>query len=171
MRRLLALVTLALAALLFAGCSQEMGTVGYIGGQRVSEAEVDRAAAGFAPYGFDRNDVTQFVVMAKAAQVILAQKGLTPDVSQRAAAEAVPEIALLLRDPATRDVALGVIDFGSLENQLQPHGLALAVADNVRLDPRYGQFAAAPNAQGQLVYQLTGLSGATTGGLSVPATR
>ncbi len=172
MRRLFALVTLALAALLFAGCSHDIGTVGYIGGQRVSEAEVDRVADAFAPHGYTRDQVTLFVVEAKAAQAILAAKGMSPDYAQRAEAATYPAIAELLDDPRTREVTLGVLDFGSLGDQMQQHGLALAVADTVELNPRYGKFTAVVDpASGALRYTITGLTGDDTGALSTVAAK
>ena len=172
MRRLLALVTLVLTALVVTGGAQPVGTVGYVGGERISEAEVDRAAAAFAPYGFARDNVTLFVVEARVARHVMATKGLAADTDARLRAASIPEVKRILDDVATREVMLGVIDFLALETQLEPHGLAIAIADSVVLDPRYGELGAVVDpASGGLSYVLTGQTGTGPGALSTTSPR
>ncbi|HOB04345.1 MAG TPA: hypothetical protein PKM36_03620 [Propionibacteriaceae bacterium] len=171
MRRLLALCSVVLALLTFTACAQPIGTVGYIGGQRLSEADVDKAAAAFAKHGYDRDDTMLFVIEARAARAIMAAKGIASNPTTASAAAEVPQIAALLDDPGTRDIALGVLDFGDVESRLEGHGMAVALADMVQLDPRYGRLQAVTDASGRTSYTLTGLSGAEPGALSTTAPR
>jgi hypothetical protein len=170
MRRLLSLVSVTLVFLL-AACAQQIGTVGYVGGTRISEAEVDRAAAAFAPYGFERERVVLFVVEARAAEEIMRQKGLQPNAAVREAAATSPEIRQLLDDPATRGTVLGVLDFAALSETLSRQGLAIAVADTVKLDPRYGELRESANSMPDaVIYELSGLAGQSSS-LSTTAPR
>jgi hypothetical protein len=119
------------------GCAQPVGTVGYVGGERISEAEVDRAAAAFAPYGFARDNVTLFVVEARVARHVMATKGLAADTDARLRAASIPEVKRILDDVATREVMLGVIDFLALETQLTASPSPRRLG---RADPRYGRW-------------------------------
>jgi hypothetical protein len=138
-------------ALLLTGCaSGNPNTAAVVAGTTITQSQVDAAAPVIAPMLGDNgaqlapSAVVNVMVQGVVCDEVAKQLGITISDAQREQAFAAESITTLASDPATRPVAIALIDQSIIRSQVGSDEFAQASQKvAVTLNPRYGTWSAA----------------------------
>ena len=135
----------AAAVLALAGCADaEPNVVAYVGNDRVTQAQFDRAVTGVTStlqegQQVSRDAVVNALIHGVLAEQIAADKKVQVTDSQRDEFLQSTDLAVLLGNPDAREVAYDIADQQLVSNKVGAEAYVAAVRDRpVTLNPRFG---------------------------------
>ena len=135
----------AVAVLALAGCADaEPAVVAYVGDERITQSQFDRAVTGVSStlqegQQVSRDAVVNAMVHGVLAEQIAAQRNLTITDAQRDAFLRTTDLAVLLDDPDARALAYDVADQQLVSEKVGAQAYITAVREQpVTLNPRFG---------------------------------
>jgi hypothetical protein len=157
----------AAAVLALAGCANaEPGVVAYVGNDRITQGQFDRAVSGVTStlqegQQVSRDAVVNAMIHGLLAEQIAADRNVTVTDAQRDEFLQTTHLAVLLNDPDARQLAYDVADQQLVSDRVGAQAYVAAVQDSpVTLNPRFGVL----DPQQKLI-----TSAEQTGSLSQPA--
>ena len=144
-RRLGGGVASAAAVIALAGCANaEPSVVAYVGKDRITQAQFDRAVTGVTAtlqqgQQVSRDAVVNALIHGELAEQIAAEKKVQVTDSQREEFLQTTDLAVLLGNPDAREVAYDIADQQLVSTKVGAQAYVAAVRDSsVTLNPRFG---------------------------------
>jgi SurA N-terminal domain len=144
-RRRLAAGLAAAAVLVLAGCADaEPSVVAYVGNDRITQSQFDRAIAGVSTtlqegQQVSRDAVVNALIHGALAEQIAATRNIEVTDAQRDEFLESTDLAVLLDNPDARDLAYDVADQQLVSDRVGAEAYVTAVRDSsVTLNPRFG---------------------------------
>ena len=135
----------AVAVLALAGCANaEPAVVAYVGDERITQGQFDRAVTGVSStlqegQQVSRDAVVNAMIHGLLAEQIAAQRNLTITDAQRDEFLRTTDLAVLLADPDARALAYDVADQQLVSEKVGAAAYIAAVGEQpVTLNPRFG---------------------------------
>ena len=138
-------VVSAAAVLALAGCANaEPNVVAYVGDDRITQAQFDRAVSGVTStlqegQQVSRDAVVNALIHGVLAEQIAADRRIRVTDSQRDEFLQTTDLAVLLNDPDARELAYDVADQQLVSDRVGAEAYVAAVRERpVTLNPRFG---------------------------------
>jgi hypothetical protein len=135
----------AAAVLALAGCANaEPGVVAYVGDERITQGQFDRAITGVTStlqegQQVSRDAVVNAMIHGILAEQIAAARNITVTDAQRDELLRTTDLAVLLADPDARALAFDVADQQLVSEKVGAEAYLAAVGEQqVTLNPRFG---------------------------------
>jgi parvulin-like peptidyl-prolyl isomerase len=144
-RRLGGGLVAVVAVLALAGCADaQPSVVAYVGNDRITQGQFDRAVAGVSStlqegQQVSRDAVVNALIHGALAEQIAATRNIQVTDSERDEFLQSTDLAVLLNDPDARDLAYDVADQQLVSEEVGAEAYVAAVRDSsVTLNPRFG---------------------------------
>jgi parvulin-like peptidyl-prolyl isomerase len=144
-RRLGGGLVAVVAVLALAGCADaQPSVVAYVGNDRITQGQFDRAVAGVSStlqegQQVSRDAVVNALIHGALAEQIAAARNIQVTDSERDEFLQSTDLAVLLNDPDARDLAYDVADQQLVSEEVGAEAYVAAVRDSsVTLNPRFG---------------------------------